>query len=209
MGSFHFGKKTGHQVVSCSPRVPLIFAGTPSRFLFLISSTTFFFLGAFLGTPAGMSFRELRNFCEMMRSLGYHRLVSMASRRSQGSWGRRFIWATKKQPGWLGYIGDEKQASYVGTRNKTTQGSLLTNQDFMVHVSCTLGATVLQTPPRKAAPGSQKKIEKSCAFWRGYQLRVWWFRRWFGFKRVLFSPRSLGKWSNLSIFFNWIGSTTT
>ena len=26
-----------------------------------------------------MSFRELRNFCEMMRSLGYHRLVSMAS----------------------------------------------------------------------------------------------------------------------------------
>ena len=26
---------------------------------------------------ARMSYRELRNFCEMMRSLGYHRLVSM------------------------------------------------------------------------------------------------------------------------------------
>jgi clusterin-associated protein 1 len=29
-----------------------------------------------------MSFRELRNFCEVMRSLGYHRLISMENFRS-------------------------------------------------------------------------------------------------------------------------------
>lgn len=29
-----------------------------------------------------MSYRELRNFCEMMRSLGYHRLISMENFRT-------------------------------------------------------------------------------------------------------------------------------
>jgi len=33
-------------------------------------------------TPCAMSFRELRNFCEVMRSLGYHRLISMENFRS-------------------------------------------------------------------------------------------------------------------------------
>lgn len=79
----HFGKKQdgSHQVVSCSPQSsPYVCRETP-KLPFLISSTSthVFFFGYLV---AGMSFRELRNFCEMMRSLGYHRLVSMASRRS-------------------------------------------------------------------------------------------------------------------------------
>ena len=31
---------------------------------------------------AKMSYRELRNFCEMMRSLGYHRPISMENFRT-------------------------------------------------------------------------------------------------------------------------------
>ena len=53
----------------------------------------------------------------------------------------------------------------------------------------------------------------SWAIWKGFilnfpDIQVWFVCLGGGFKYILFPPRTLGNWSNLtSIFFKWIGST--
>ena len=117
--------------------------------------------------------------------------------------------SNERNPGCFGYIGDYTTQLY-GDYNKPFYGSLLNNQWTSWKFFRVVGEKFPKAwqrwtrawSPTTLSWTSWANISTNGSCWDATHF-CWW-----QLKDFLFSPRTLGKWSNLtSIFFRWVETT--